>query len=46
MIDMEPNERLYKKEPCMSLIFSLKNISKTYGDDTLFQDLSFDFKLN
>ncbi len=30
----------------MSLIFSLKNISKTYGDDTLFQDLSFDFKLN
>src|SRR3989339_647663 len=30
----------------MSLIFSLKNVSKTYGDDTLFQDLSFDFKLN
>ena len=28
----------------MSLIFSLKNISKTYGDDTLFQDLSIDFK--
>lgn len=30
----------------MSLIFSLKNVSKTYGDDTLFQDLSIDFKLN
>ena len=30
----------------MSLIFSLKNISKTYGDDTLFHDLSIDFKLN
>jgi len=30
----------------MSLIFSLKNISKTYGDDTLFQELSFDFQLN
>ncbi len=30
----------------MSLVFSLKNISKTYGDDTLFQDLSIDFKLN
>ncbi len=30
----------------MSLIFSLKNISKTYGDDTLFGDLSIDFKLN
>ncbi len=30
----------------MNLMFSLKNISKTYGDDTLFQDLSFDFKLN
>ncbi|MFA5905367.1 MAG: ABC-F family ATP-binding cassette domain-containing protein [Desulfobacula sp.] len=30
----------------MSLMFSLKNISKTYGDDTLFQNLSFDFKLN
>ncbi|SDU16686.1 ABC-F family ATP-binding cassette domain-containing protein [Desulfobacula phenolica] len=30
----------------MSLIFSLKNISKTYGDDTLFQDLSIDFKSN
>lgn len=30
----------------MSLIFSLKNISKTYGDDTLFQELSIDFKLN
>ncbi|WP_457554081.1 ATP-binding cassette domain-containing protein, partial [Desulfobacula sp.] len=28
----------------MNLIFSLKNISKTYGDDTLFQDLSIDFK--
>ncbi len=30
----------------MSLIFSLKNISKAYGDDTLFHDLSIDFKLN
>ncbi|RLC25456.1 MAG: ABC transporter ATP-binding protein [Deltaproteobacteria bacterium] len=30
----------------MSLIFSLKNVSKTYGDDTLFSDLSIDFKLN
>ncbi|OGR22801.1 MAG: toluene ABC transporter ATP-binding protein [Desulfobacterales bacterium RIFOXYA12_FULL_46_15] len=30
----------------MTLMFNLKNISKTYGDDTLFQDLSFDFKLN
>lgn len=30
----------------MTLLFNLKNISKTYGDDTLFQDLSFDFKLN
>ncbi|MCP3876545.1 MAG: ABC-F family ATP-binding cassette domain-containing protein [Desulfobacteraceae bacterium] len=30
----------------MTHIFSLKNVSKTYGDDTLFQDLSFDFKLN
>jgi len=30
----------------MSLIFSLKNISKSYGDDTLFNDLSIDFKLN
>ncbi len=30
----------------MSLICSLKNISKTYGDDTLFHDLSIDFKLN
>jgi len=30
----------------MGLIFSLKNISKTYGDDTLFQDLSIDFKFN
>lgn len=30
----------------MSLMFSLKNVSKTYGDDTLFRDLSFDFKLN
>ncbi len=28
----------------MSLIFSLKNVSKTYGDDTLFLDLCFDFK--
>jgi ATP-binding cassette subfamily F protein uup len=30
----------------MGLIFSLKNISKTYGDDILFQDLSIDFKCN
>ena len=30
----------------MSLIFSLKNVSKTYGDDTLFSDLCIDFKLN
>lgn len=30
----------------MSHIFSLKNISKTYGDDSLFQDLSIEFKLN
>ena len=30
----------------MSLVFSLKNVSKTYGDDTLFHDLSIDFKLN
>jgi len=30
----------------MTLIFSIKNISKTYGDDTLFQDLSIDFKSN
>lgn len=30
----------------MSLIFSLRNVSKTYGDDTLFHDLSVDFKLN
>jgi len=30
----------------MNLIFSLKNISKTYGDDTLFHDLSIDFKSN
>lgn len=30
----------------MSLIFSLKNVSKTYGDDTLFYDLSIDFKLH
>jgi len=30
----------------MSLIFSLKNVSKSYGDDTLFQDLSIDFKAN
>jgi ATP-binding cassette subfamily F protein uup len=30
----------------MNHIFSLKNISKTYGDDTLFQELSIDFKLN
>ncbi len=28
----------------MSLAFSLKNISKTYGDDLLFDDLSIDFK--
>ncbi len=28
----------------MSLIFSLNNISKSYGDDTLFTDLSIDFK--
>ncbi|WP_299976792.1 ABC-F family ATP-binding cassette domain-containing protein [Desulfobacula sp.] len=30
----------------MSHTFSLKNVSKTYGDDTLFHDLSIDFKLN
>ncbi len=30
----------------MSSVFSLKNISKTYGDDTLFSDLSIDFKAN
>ncbi len=30
----------------MSVVFSLKNVSKTYGDDTLFQDLSFDVKIN
>ncbi|MFH2058627.1 MAG: ABC-F family ATP-binding cassette domain-containing protein [Pseudomonadota bacterium] len=30
----------------MSLAFSLKNISKAYGDDTLFQDLTIDFKFN
>lgn len=30
----------------MNHIFSLKNISKTYGDDTLFQELSIDFKIN
>ena len=30
----------------MNLVFSLKNVSKTYGDDTLFHDLSIDFKLN
>ncbi len=35
-----------RKERMMSLMFSLKNISKTYGDDTLFHNLSFDFKLN
>lgn len=29
----------------MTLVFSLKHISKTYGDDTLFHDLSIDFKL-
>ncbi|NOX34104.1 MAG: ABC-F family ATP-binding cassette domain-containing protein [Deltaproteobacteria bacterium] len=29
----------------MSLLFSLKNLSKTYGDDTLFHDLSIDFKI-
>lgn len=28
----------------MSVLFSLKDVSKTYGDDTLFTDLSFDFK--
>lgn len=28
----------------MTLIFSCKEISKTYGDDTLFSDLSIDFK--
>ncbi|MCF6246982.1 MAG: ABC-F family ATP-binding cassette domain-containing protein [Desulfobacula sp.] len=28
----------------MNLVFSLKNVSKTYGDDTLFTDLSIDFK--
>ena len=28
----------------MSVLFSLKNIEKTYGDDTLFSQLSFDFK--
>ncbi|MDM8537646.1 ABC-F family ATP-binding cassette domain-containing protein, partial [Desulfobacterales bacterium HSG17] len=30
----------------MSSIFSLKNISKIYGEDTLFEHLSIDFKLN
>ncbi len=30
----------------MSLIFSCKDISKTYGDDTLFSGLSIDFKAN
>jgi len=30
----------------MSHIFSLKNVSKFYGDDTLFHDLSIDFKSN
>lgn len=30
----------------MSLAFSLKSISKTYGDDTLFHNLSIDFKFN
>ncbi|WP_022668807.1 ABC-F family ATP-binding cassette domain-containing protein [Desulfospira joergensenii] len=28
----------------MSVIFSIKEVSKAYGDDTLFSDLSFDFK--
>ena len=28
----------------MSVLFSVKEISKTYGDDTLFSDLSFDVK--
>ncbi len=28
----------------MSVLFSLNNVSKTYGDDTLFYDLSVDFK--
>ena len=28
----------------MSLVFSLKNIEKVYGDDTLFRDLTIDFK--
>ncbi|MCG8551346.1 MAG: ABC-F family ATP-binding cassette domain-containing protein [Desulfobacterales bacterium] len=28
----------------MSVLFSLKNIEKAYGDDTLFSELSFDFK--
>ncbi len=30
----------------MSSIFSLKNISKIYGEDTLFEQLNIDFKLN
>ncbi len=30
----------------MSVAFSLKNISKAYGDDLLFSDLSIDFKFN
>lgn len=30
----------------MSVVFSLKNISKTYGDDTVFENLTIDFKLN
>jgi ABC transport system ATP-binding/permease protein len=30
----------------MSSIFSLKNISKIYGEDTLFEHLSIDFKIN
>lgn len=28
----------------MNLAFSINNISKSYGDDTLFENLSFDFK--
>lgn len=29
----------------MSVLFSLNNVSKSYGDDTLFSDLTVDFKL-
>ena len=28
----------------MSVLFSLHQVSKAYGDDTLFYDLTFDFK--